>query len=196
MSIRPHPTKGKGWWVIDHYPEGRKGQRIRECFSGSKAAAEFQEQILKHTGLSDKYGYEFSHIPPPNYDGQCIYFMQQGRSGPIKIGHTRKNIAGRLSSIRVASPVQIKLIGFISAATLEEEKALHERFKEEHLRGEWFIPSPRLVAYIKKIATGLTEQQAIVNIDKLRALTEKLSNENRCEALNLLKSVEALFFGK
>ena len=29
MSVRPHPTK-KNAWVIDYYPEGRKGKRVRK----------------------------------------------------------------------------------------------------------------------------------------------------------------------
>lgn len=39
MAIRPHPTKGEGWWIIDFYPDGRKGKRIRHRHEGTKASA-------------------------------------------------------------------------------------------------------------------------------------------------------------
>lgn len=44
MSVRPHPTKGNGWWIIDFYPSGRKGKRVRLPFKGTKGEALAIEQ--------------------------------------------------------------------------------------------------------------------------------------------------------
>lgn len=43
MAIRPHPTKGPGWWQIDYYPEGRKGPRVFLVFKGNEAEARLFE---------------------------------------------------------------------------------------------------------------------------------------------------------
>jgi len=39
MSVRPHPTKGAGWWIIDYYPAGRSGPRERIVYEGTKDQA-------------------------------------------------------------------------------------------------------------------------------------------------------------
>jgi len=38
MSVRPHPTKA-GWWIIDFYPQGRKGRRERIAMEGTQDQA-------------------------------------------------------------------------------------------------------------------------------------------------------------
>ncbi len=47
MSVRPHPTKGPGWWIIDFYPQGRNGKRERTPFSGTEAQALEMEADLR-----------------------------------------------------------------------------------------------------------------------------------------------------
>ena len=48
MSVRPHPTKGLGWWIIDVYLEGRKpGSRQKIAYMGSEADAMLQEADLR-----------------------------------------------------------------------------------------------------------------------------------------------------
>lgn len=47
MSVRPHPTKGENWWIIDYYPSGRKGKRVMFPFQGSEGLALATEQELR-----------------------------------------------------------------------------------------------------------------------------------------------------
>ena len=47
MSVRLHPTKGPSWWIIDFYPQGRKGKRVRQIFQGTKGEALAIEQDLR-----------------------------------------------------------------------------------------------------------------------------------------------------
>ncbi len=55
MSVRPHPTKGEGWWVIDYYPAGRKGKEDDVSISGEKRrSAGFGAGAAPITG-GDKY---------------------------------------------------------------------------------------------------------------------------------------------
>ncbi len=46
MSVRPHPKK-PGTWIIDYYPHGRKGRRIRQEFAGAQSEAREIEQQLR-----------------------------------------------------------------------------------------------------------------------------------------------------
>ena len=47
MSIRPHPSHA-GWYIVDHYPNGRNGKREREPFSTYEQASQFQDALNKH----------------------------------------------------------------------------------------------------------------------------------------------------
>lgn len=47
MSVRPHPAKGDGWWIVDYYPAGRKGKRVRFPYQGTKGEALALEQELR-----------------------------------------------------------------------------------------------------------------------------------------------------
>ncbi|WP_163340047.1 tyrosine-type recombinase/integrase [Desulfopila sp. IMCC35008] len=49
MSVRPHPKKGEGWWIIDYYPDGRKGKRVRFPLKGTKGEALAMEQDLRRS---------------------------------------------------------------------------------------------------------------------------------------------------
>ncbi|MGB3225442.1 MAG: tyrosine-type recombinase/integrase, partial [Desulforhopalus sp.] len=49
MSVRPHPKKGEGWWIIDYYPAGRKGKRVMFPFQGKKGEALALEQELRRS---------------------------------------------------------------------------------------------------------------------------------------------------
>ena len=47
MSIRPHPSHA-GWYIVDHYPNGRNGKREREPFPTYEQASQFQDALNKH----------------------------------------------------------------------------------------------------------------------------------------------------
>lgn len=47
MAIRPHPTKGPGWWQIDYRPDGRRGKRKFLPFRGSEAEARLFEAEVR-----------------------------------------------------------------------------------------------------------------------------------------------------
>jgi hypothetical protein len=76
-----------------------------------------------------------------------IYFIQQGKSGPIKIGESDR-VSARLSALQTSNPVPLRCLGILTRAS-STEKSLHTRFQQEHLSGEWFSPSKRLLKYIE-----------------------------------------------
>lgn len=78
------------------------------------------------------------------------YFIQQGNDGPIKIG-IATDIRKRLWSLQTSTPAPLNLLATIPGKR-ETETALHAFYASEHLRGEWFRPSLRLMAYIAELA--------------------------------------------
>jgi len=78
-----------------------------------------------------------------------IYFIQSGKTGPVKIG---KSIAPekRLRQFQTHSVEQLYLLQVIPG-DLALERKLHHQFEALHIRGEWFNPGPELLAYIDSL---------------------------------------------
>ena len=91
-----------------------------------------------------------------------IYFIQSGKSGPIKIGYTSKNPKERLRSLQTASPKKLSLLGTIDGG-IEDEKALHIKFKSSKATNEWFNPTDEVLSYLFKYHFI----QKVENIDPL-----------------------------
>lgn len=66
-----------------------------------------------------------------------VYFLSYERHG-IKIGYTR-NLQGRLSQLRIASPFPLTLIGSIETDDPEGlERYAHQFFEAYKINSEWF----------------------------------------------------------
>jgi hypothetical protein len=77
-----------------------------------------------------------------------IYFVRAGLSGLIKIGKA-VDVARRLKTLRTGSSEPLELLGSTpdtSGGLLE--RAIHRDFAADRARGEWFNPTPALLAYI------------------------------------------------
>lgn len=83
-----------------------------------------------------------------------VYFIRRGESGPFKIGWSRSPRA-RLAQLQTGQEVQLRLVAMAPGGS-REESALHRRFAETRLVGEWFRSSPIICAYINTVnATGV-----------------------------------------
>jgi hypothetical protein len=69
------------------------------------------------------------------------YFVQAA-SGPIKIGKS-KDLRLRLMGLCWHEP--IRLLGFLEG---DHERPVHDRFASLRIRGEWFRPDKKLLAFI------------------------------------------------
>lgn len=81
------------------------------------------------------------------------YLIQAGDEGPIKIGFSR-DPHERLIALQTSHPEQLYLRASI-AGPASNEAVLHAFYSREHLRGEWFRPSPRLLAFISHLQDGI-----------------------------------------
>ncbi len=75
-----------------------------------------------------------------------VYFVEAVGLERIKIG-TTTHLARRLSSLRVASPVPLRLV-FDEPGGEDREAALHDRFDDYRVTGEWFEFSGALRSYL------------------------------------------------
>jgi len=75
-----------------------------------------------------------------------VYFARRQSDGAIKIG-TSTYVPGRMCAITRRDPVTLLLVidgGF------QVEALLHWCFASARVHGEWFLPIPELLAYIKE----------------------------------------------
>lgn len=78
-------------------------------------------------------------------DDPFVYFIQS-ESGPIKIGRTR-NVKQRLHALQISTHSKLQLLAAVRAPHWAELH-LQQHFAPERIRGEWYRPSPRLLACI------------------------------------------------
>jgi hypothetical protein len=75
-----------------------------------------------------------------------VYFIQQGKGGPIKIG-SAANPLQRMKTLQTGSPDKLYLLKSFKAGP-DLESHLHKIFKKYKLNGEWYKPSTPILAYI------------------------------------------------
>jgi hypothetical protein len=81
----------------------------------------------------------------------AVYFIREDvAEGSIKIGTTVGDPLARLAALRTGNPRPLRLLVAIPGGTAEE-KALHERFKDLRLEGEWFRPAERLLGFVEAL---------------------------------------------
>ncbi len=82
-----------------------------------------------------------------------LYFVQQGKSGPIKIGITRGSMQTRLGDLQVGNPCTLRCLATMDGGD-SLENLLHMKFHTLHLRGEWFRPKKPLIEFIRQNGTS------------------------------------------
>lgn len=65
-----------------------------------------------------------------------VYFVQQGESGPVKIGLANDPLR-RMAELQTGNPEELSLRHVVPGKRADEAK-LHHRFREARIRGEWF----------------------------------------------------------
>lgn len=82
-----------------------------------------------------------------------IYFIRGKQSGYIKIGYTGGDGQSRLAQLQTGSPEELELLGGREGG-VELERAYHDRFASQRVRGEWFQTDHRLSQHISWIQSG------------------------------------------
>jgi len=157
MSIKEHRTKGKGWWQIWYRPNGRKGKQKVVTFHGTRHEAEEKEKVLMASKLHHVEALSRIDLPQISVDlssSPYVYFIQQDKSGPIKIGFSA-NPVYRLRELQSGNPFELKIVGVIGNATASLETEMHNKFWHIRMCGEWFEPRDELIDFIKTYCNDL-----------------------------------------
>lgn len=74
-----------------------------------------------------------------------VYFVADG-AGHVKIGHTL-DVAARVRELQTCNAFELVVLSVLRGGS-ETEHALHQRFAEHRVRGEWFRLAPEIVEFI------------------------------------------------
>jgi len=109
-----------------------------------------------------------------------IYFIQGELTERIKIGFTARFIEQRMQDLQTGSPDKLLFLGGLPG-DVNEENAMHYRFRKFRLHGEWFEPGPELVEFIRNKTFRTTDAVynavALVKYQKL-SVAESLKLNN------------------
>lgn len=100
-----------------------------------------------------------------------VYFIQCGPAGPIKIGITKRGLERRrLRALQTGCPYELHLLGSVFGDEADE-RALHRKFREHHIRGEWFRPAPALLDAIPETAA---DDELEAALDELFGVSDEI----------------------
>jgi len=115
-----------------------------------KTVAYMKMMLARNPGLIRSYlaaaRMRAGRVQSPRAEPDWIYFVQQGRDGPIKIG-VASDVAARINQLQTGSAEPLRLLS-VRPGSRVVERQLHERFTGHRIRGEWFSPSDELMDYI------------------------------------------------
>lgn len=190
MSVRKHPTKGDGYWQI-RISNGRKGKQQVFVFKGTKEDAQRREMFINAGIWDGEYENIESSMSKIEYDEKnppFVYFIQQGNSGPIKIGYTRDDLYSRLKRLQTGNPLPLKVLAIIDGATTRTEISLHSRFSSCRLNGEWFAPTDELLKFIHEIRSRSHKLELERIYKEYLAAVSKLADDEKEIAIEALQS--------
>lgn len=90
--------------------------------------------------------YRATHAGQTKRPAEFVYFVEARPSGLIKIG-SASDPRRRVKELQTGSPEHLRLLAVTTGGELHE-RDLHARFATDRVRGEWFSPSPSLIALI------------------------------------------------
>jgi hypothetical protein len=91
---------------------------------------------------------------------EFVYFAQYHEDGPVKIGRSIK-VPKRMKALQLMCPYEVKLLGTFPGGA-GDEAGFHRRFKDFHMRGEWFHATKEILAFIEECCeTGEMVEQVV-----------------------------------
>lgn len=80
--------------------------------------------------------------------GPSVYFIQAGFDGPVKIGYTAREPEERMAALQVSHWEQLRLVAVIPGDR-SLEAGFHAALRPHRIRGEWFLPTPTVLAVVR-----------------------------------------------
>lgn len=82
------------------------------------------------------------------FPAQKVYFIASERA--VKIGISASPI-DRMKALQTAHHDELEILGWMPGHEATE-RLIHEKFAKEHIRGEWFRKSRRLLRFIEEVS--------------------------------------------
>lgn len=147
-TLREHNQSKDFWKVFDEVvkkwswsKDDPRWQEYKKKKQAEERARLEQERMVKEK-VYDK--------PTDEITKGFIYFIQGECGGPIKIGYTI-DLAQRLKSLQTGYPDRLELL-FAFPGNPEDEKKMHDYFKDFRLQGEWFRSTPEVLDKIQRLS--------------------------------------------
>lgn len=141
-------TNGVLMWYVRCIVDGK--YRRFGPFGSQELATEIYVKMKTLNSLGMPMPHEkprliFQSMPPIEF-GECLYFIQSGTGGPVKIGYT-KQLATRLKAIHTMNGGSVRFLGALSGSR-KDEKRFHEKYAADRLHGEWFRLSREILLFL------------------------------------------------
>lgn len=123
---------------------------------------------------------EYEYVIDP-LSGCCVYFVQQGANGPIKIGRTNfAELKSRIGGLQIGNPQKLNLLARF-AAVPAYEKVLHKMFEDSRIRGEWYTPTQDLLDIIDMVRNKnvMPLLGMLVRMQKIYGIRNEVINQHR-----------------
>lgn len=122
----------------------------------------------------------------------CVYFFRHIGLEPVKIGYTNdESPLNRFNQFKTYAPFGAELLGFIRALDAKSlETELHNRYRTNRLKGEWFLVSEKQVEqdieFYESIEDGRLKNEFQI------AWAEKLNDNAQTSIEGYFKQIEGL----
>lgn len=114
-----------------------------------------------------------------------VYFARPGNRGCVKIGFAG-DFESRIAQLQTASPEELRIVGVIPGATIEEEHAIHRLLAAYCIGGEWFAWCGQIRSYIEQHTFPYIQNDTTKRpLALLRELFEQMNDCEREQAATL-----------
>lgn len=113
-----------------------KREAVRTALADPARARLSDRALARACGVSHTCVAHARYAAEAGSSPSCVYFIESGSDGPIKVGHAC-NVQARPRELQVGNPNQLRLLGTLPGGR-ELERWFHETFAHARVRGEWF----------------------------------------------------------
>lgn len=145
--------------ALDCRPSKRKNSSIKPAHSPRPVKNFAGSPAFKSKKAEEAYWREKEKQNKNISKGFFVYYCAWAdRPNAVKIGFTT-NVLERMKSFLTGSPSDLWLLAVQSVNGIEEEYALHDRFKNYKIRGEWFHVEADLFSHVAFLDQTLAIEQ-------------------------------------
>jgi hypothetical protein len=135
MTAKRGPSGQHWYWFLEVKVE----REWRALWSGW-ATRDEAERILQSAFVDEAVTQDET---PRGIAAGFVYFVEAQGLNAVKIGFSAREPTLRIESLQTACPMPLVPLGAIRG-TVRDERLLHARFREHHLRGEWYALTPHM----------------------------------------------------